>query len=75
MSAADSRDSGKPALAAIVVVPDTYDTIRRTMAYLQAQTVAEQVETDDVIAKLREIEVDFAQGFGLGRPQSLDELT
>ena len=48
--------------------------INRVAHTIGIQTVAEQVETDDVIAKLREIEVDFAQGFGLGRPQSLDEL-
>jgi len=49
--------------------------INRVAHTIGIQTVAEQVETDDVIAKLREIEVDFAQGFGLGRPFSLDELT
>ncbi len=49
--------------------------INRVAHTIGIQTVAEQVETDDVIAKLREIEVDFAQGFGLGRPFSLDEFT
>lgn len=48
--------------------------INRVAHTIGIQTVAEQVETDDVIAKLREIEVDFAQGFGLGRPKALDEL-
>lgn len=49
--------------------------INRVAHTIGIQTVAEQVETDDVIAKLREIEVDFAQGFGLGKPFSLNELT
>jgi PAS domain S-box-containing protein len=37
------------------------------------KTVAEFVETDEVIAKLREIGIDFAQGFGISRPQPLAE--
>lgn len=48
--------------------------INRVAHTIGIQTVAEQVETDDVIARLREIEVDFAQGFGLGRPQPIDTL-
>ncbi len=49
--------------------------INRVAHTIGIQTVAEQVETDDVVAKLREIEVDFAQGFGLVRPFLLNELT
>jgi len=34
----------EPALAAIVVIPDTYQAVRRTMGHLQAQTAAKQME-------------------------------
>ncbi len=44
MAVVESKDSAKPALAAIVVVPDRYDTVGQTMIHLQAQTVAEQIE-------------------------------
>lgn len=37
------------------------------------RTVAELVESEELIAKLREIGVDFAQGFGISRPRSLAE--
>jgi diguanylate cyclase (GGDEF)-like protein/PAS domain S-box-containing protein len=41
---------------------------------LGKQTIAEYAEDDATIAQLRELEVDFAQGFGVSRPQPLDEL-
>ncbi len=61
MAVVDSRDSDKPALAAILVVPDTYDTIRRTMAYLQAQTVAEQVEVILVAPSYQQLQLDESE--------------
>lgn len=48
--------------------------INRVAHTIGIQTIAEQVETDDVVLKLREIEVDLAQGFGLGRPHPLNDL-
>ena len=38
------------------------------------QTVAEYVDRPDVLARLREMGVDFAQGFLLHRPALIDEL-
>jgi diguanylate cyclase (GGDEF)-like protein/PAS domain S-box-containing protein len=38
------------------------------------QVIAECVETDEVLGKLREIGVDYAQGFGVGAPQPVDEI-
>lgn len=35
------------------------------------KTVAELVESEETIAKLREIGIDFAQGFGISRPRPL----
>lgn len=38
------------------------------------KTIAEYVENDDVLEVIREIGVDFAQGYGLSRPRPLEEL-
>lgn len=45
--------------------------INRVAKLIGIQTVAELVETEETIAKLREIGIDFAQGFGISRPQPL----
>ena len=38
-------------------------------------TIAEFVESDDIIAKLREAGVDYAQGFGVGRPGPIAQVS
>jgi len=38
------------------------------------QTVAEFVENDATIAALREIGVDYAQGYGIGRPEPFEKM-
>lgn len=38
------------------------------------ETIAEFVENDQILAKLREIGVDYAQGYGIGKPRPLAEL-
>ena len=38
------------------------------------QTIAEFVENDVIKGMLKEIGVDYAQGYGIGKPQPLDEL-
>ena len=38
------------------------------------QTIAEFVENAAILAKLREIGVDYAQGYGIGRPEPLEKL-
>jgi EAL domain-containing protein (putative c-di-GMP-specific phosphodiesterase class I) len=43
--------------------------------YLGKKTIAEFVENDKILAQLREIGVDFAQGYGIEKPQPLSELT
>jgi PAS domain S-box-containing protein len=44
--------------------------VARTMG---VKTIAEMVESETVLAKLREIGVDFAQGFGISRPRPLSD--
>lgn len=39
-----SRDSSTPALAVILVIPDTYGTMQRTLSHLRSQTAVEQME-------------------------------
>ena len=38
------------------------------------RTIAEFVENDGILQKLREIGVDYAQGYGIGRPIPIDEI-
>jgi EAL domain-containing protein (putative c-di-GMP-specific phosphodiesterase class I) len=38
------------------------------------QTVAEFVESGEVLEALRAIGLDFAQGFGIGAPRPLQEI-
>ena len=46
-------------------------SINRVAKKIGVKTVAELVESDELIAKLREVGIDFAQGFGISRPRSL----
>ncbi len=48
--------------------------INKIAQAMTVQTIAELVETDEIIAKLSEIGVDFAQGFGIARPHPLKDL-
>ena len=38
------------------------------------KTIAEFVENDDILARVREIGIDFAQGYGIARPAPLEEI-
>jgi len=38
------------------------------------ETIAEFVENDAILQKLKDINVDCAQGYGLGRPRALKDL-
>ena len=48
--------------------------IREVAAALGKSTVAEFVEVSDTLNLLREINVDYAQGFFLGKPMAIDDL-
>lgn len=41
---------------------------------MRIRTIAEFVENQDILAVLRELGVDYAQGYGIARPQPFDEL-
>ncbi len=42
--------------------------------FLGQETIAESVESDEIVEKLREIGVDYLQGWGVGRPKTLSEV-
>lgn len=48
--------------------------INRIAHLMKIQTIAEFVESLEIIEKLREIDVDFAQGYGISQPFSLKEF-
>ena len=43
--------------------------------FLGQETIAESVENEQIITKLREIGVDYLQGWGIGRPKILAEVS
>ncbi|MDH4283888.1 MAG: EAL domain-containing protein [Gallionellaceae bacterium] len=45
----------------------------RVARKMGVKTIAEMVENEETVAKLREIGVDFAQGFGISRPRPFVE--
>jgi diguanylate cyclase (GGDEF)-like protein len=49
------------------------DTIARMARKLGKQTIAEFAESDEIIDALREMSVDYAQGYGISRPAPLAE--
>lgn len=48
--------------------------IREVATAVGKKTVAEFVEDQETLNILRDIKVDYAQGYHLGRPQSLEQL-
>ncbi len=61
----------------IVDNPGDYAVVRSINEighYMGKKTIAEFVENDAVLEKLREIGVDYVQGYGIDRPQPLSEL-
>ena len=45
--------------------------INRVAKLIGVKTIAELVENEETIAKLSEVGIDYAQGFGISRPQPL----
>jgi len=48
--------------------------INRIAHILKIKTIGELVETSDILGKMAEIDIDYAQGFGVGRPSPLKEI-
>ena len=46
----------------------------RRFAKVGIRTIAEFVETKETLAKLREIGVDYVQGFGIARPEPINKI-
>ena len=56
--------------------PDDYAMVRsinEVAHFMERQTVAEFVENDEILAVLKRLEVDYAQGFGVEKPKPIDE--
>lgn len=49
-------------------------SINELSHFLGIQTIAEYVEDMETMDSLREIKVDFAQGYGIAKPRRLDQL-
>ena len=43
--------------------------------FLGQKTVAESVENEEIVELLREMGVDYLQGWGIGKPKLLAEIT
>lgn len=50
------------------------EAVERIARIMHIATVGEFVESEEILSVLREIGVDYAQGFALGKPCPLDEL-
>lgn len=49
-------------------------SINEMAKFLGKRTIAEYVENNDILEKLKEIGIDYAQGWGIEKPVMLDEL-
>ena len=49
--------------------------ISRVSKVIDVRTIAQFVESDEMLKKLAEFGIDYAQGFGISRPQPIDQLT
>ena len=50
-------------------------SIREVAALLNMKTVAEFVEDEEVVGRLRDIGIDYAQGYAIARPGLLADLS
>ena len=50
------------------------ESVARIARVIDAQTVAEFVENEQIVERLRRAGIDFAQGYQVGRPQPLAEV-
>ncbi len=57
----------------IVDLPRISPWSNPSMIWAMYWEIAEFVENDDILKKLQEIGVDYAQGYGVGKPRPLAE--
>lgn len=50
------------------------ESVARIARVMHARTVAEYVENDLIMSRLREVGIDFAQGYRIGKPKPLDDV-
>lgn len=50
------------------------EAIHKVGHVMQLQTIAEFVENDEIAERLRQIGVNYAQGYGIAHPEPLDEI-
>lgn len=50
------------------------EAIVRLAGVMEIQTVAEFVENDEIISKIQELGIDYAQGYGISKPSPLTDL-
>ena len=56
------------------IYPISVKSINEIGHIMGMQTIAEFVENNVIKGMLKEIGVDYGQGYGIGKPQPLDEL-
>ena len=49
-------------------------TINEVGHFLGKKTVGEYVENEEILKRLKEIGLDYAQGFGIAKPKPLNEI-
>ena len=49
-------------------------SINQIAKVMGIQTIAEFVENDEILAVLKTLDIDYAQGYGISKPQPLDSL-
>ena len=70
------NNSNSPAMSVVVITPDTYETIRRTIECLKAQTIADKLELVIIVLSAGDFEVNREEfqdfhGFQIVRPREL----
>ena len=57
--------------------PNDYAVVRSITEianFMERLTVAEFVENDEIVAILKRLGVDYAQGYGIEKPKPIDEI-
>ncbi len=63
------RDLARNPLSEAIVA-----SVARIAEVMGAATIAEHVEDDAIVSRLRALGIDYGQGYGIGKPAPLDEV-